>query len=135
MEVEKNHKDLQKKITAIYLEILKREPGKQELQNHIEWMKKNNISIEQLPQLFKNSPEYLQKQYELTLDSSEKLLKHIGEFSFILNPNDKTQVQIFSEDGNLLTHHFTLPETWAELKIRDDKIKELKIKLKLLDRN
>jgi len=99
LKVENNDKEFQKRITAIYLEILKREPGEKELQNQIEWMEKNNVSIKQLPHFFKNSPEYQQKKYELTLNSSENLLKHIGEFSFLLNPNDKTQVQIFSEDG------------------------------------
>jgi len=54
-------KIFKEKIRQCYLNILNREPETKELFDHIQWMKENNISLNELPQIFKNPQSIFQK--------------------------------------------------------------------------
>jgi len=59
---EKSDSQLSEKIRSFYVEILGREPSPTEIKDQVTKIKNNQVKLEQIPLIFKNSPEFLKKQ-------------------------------------------------------------------------
>jgi len=59
---EKSDSQLSEKIRSFYVEILGREPSPTEIKNQIERIKNNQVKLEQIPSIFRNSPEFFKRK-------------------------------------------------------------------------
>jgi len=56
-----NDEEISKKIRQCFLDILERDPGPEAIENYSQKIKNKEITLAQLPLIFKKSPEYLKK--------------------------------------------------------------------------
>jgi len=94
MNMEKETHEIIKKY---YLKFLARVPTQSEIDSQILWMKKNNVQLGQLPFFIKKSNEYLEKHKSKIFSKNNIIKIHKDGFTFFMDNNDTTSVQIFSQ--------------------------------------
>ena len=92
MDKDDSDKSFRDKVRKCYVDILNREPGIEEISNHIQWMADNNISLKELPGIFKGSEEYLQKNKSIDQSVSE-ITVNVSGHTFYLDSKDTPLVQ------------------------------------------
>jgi len=111
MVIDSDDQILMESIRGYYLKILGREPDLSGLEFHLKKIKSNEIKIEQLPEILKNSPEFFQLQKngikkqanslviddKISLDNT--IIKQVDDHFLLLDKDDEPTLQAFSQSG------------------------------------
>ena len=86
--------DFKDGIRECYRKVLGRVPDEGELESQLKWMRQQDISVEMLPYVLKQSPEYARIQKS----ASKTQRSHLG-YTFSLNPADRTLISSYAQLG------------------------------------
>lgn len=103
MNTVRNDTDLQESIRKFYLSILEREPDSNGLEFYYNKIKNNELKLESIPEIFKNSVEFMQLQKKKNVSGLSSAYENMEErridgHVIYFNPNDKVLLETFSKD-------------------------------------